>query len=329
MSAITKAVQIHDAGLLFNMPEKMGTFIESVCNDDDLAEYIPKINPDYYFRETQLRDVLSFLNKSFGDGLFLFGPTGCGKTSCIEQVCARLRRGAISVTCYNRMEFVDLVGQYVVQENGSMKFVYGPLALAMKYGLVLILNEVDLLDPGELAGLNGVLEGSKLVIPQNGGEIIVPDDEFRFIATANTGGNGDESGAYQGTNQLNKAFMDRFIVLKTDYVDEEVEVGILMKSLREGDKDLIPGMIVKQMVNLANDVRRLFVGESNADETLEDTFSTRTLLRWGREIIRSSSSDDQLNIKYALEKSLLNRMSDQDAIVTNRLAKNIFGDYWA
>ncbi len=50
-----------------------------------------------------------------------------------------------------------------------MTFVYGPLALAVKYGHLLIINEMDLAEPAELAGLNDILEGAPLVIAQNGG----------------------------------------------------------------------------------------------------------------------------------------------------------------
>jgi cobaltochelatase CobS len=35
-----------------------------------------------------------------------------------------------------------------------MSFQYGPLFLAMKYGGLFLLNEIDLLDPSTAAGLN-------------------------------------------------------------------------------------------------------------------------------------------------------------------------------
>ena len=66
-----------------------------------------------------------------------------------------------------------------------MTFQYGPLAKAMKYGHVLVLNEIDLADAGELAGLNDVLEGRPLVLADNAGEIIHPHPLFRVVATAN------------------------------------------------------------------------------------------------------------------------------------------------
>jgi len=52
-------------------------------------------------------------------------------------------------------KFADLVGHLTVK-NGSMTFEYGPLALAMRYGAIILLNEIDLTSPEIAAGLNSV-----------------------------------------------------------------------------------------------------------------------------------------------------------------------------
>lgn len=104
-----------------------------------------------------------------------------------------------------------------------MTFVYGPLALAVKHGHLLIINEMDLAEPAELAGLNDILEGAPLVIAQNGGEIIMPHTKFRFIATGNSAGSGDQTGLYQGVLQQNLAFLDRFRIIEATYAEPSVE----------------------------------------------------------------------------------------------------------
>jgi cobaltochelatase CobS len=136
---------------------------------------IPAIQ-EYVFRKEPLRDVLAFLNVPNGDGLYVTGPTGAGKTSLITQVAARLNWPVHAVTCHGRLELNDLLGQFTLV-NGSMQFVHGPLAQAVRDGHILILNELDLMDPSELAGLNDIVEGQPLVIPQNGGEVIRPPSE--------------------------------------------------------------------------------------------------------------------------------------------------------
>ncbi len=57
-----------------------------------------------------------------------------------------------------------MVGHLTVEE-GSMEFQYGPLALAMKYGGLLLLNEIDIIDPATAAGLNGILDGESALHP--------------------------------------------------------------------------------------------------------------------------------------------------------------------
>jgi hypothetical protein len=70
------------------------------------------------------------------------------------QIAARLNCPVQAVTCHGRMEFGSLVGQFVLT-NGATQFVYGPLANAVKFGHLLILNESDRMDPAELAALGG------------------------------------------------------------------------------------------------------------------------------------------------------------------------------
>lgn len=64
----------------------------------------------------------------------------------------------------------------------------------MRYGAILLLSEIDLTSPEIAAGLNSVLDGSPLYMAENGGEIIPPHPMFRFVATANTNGGGDDTG---------------------------------------------------------------------------------------------------------------------------------------
>lgn len=75
--------------------------------------------------------------------MYMCGPSGSGKTSSICQLAARLNYPVFEVTGHNRLEFQDLVGHHSVQ-NGTMTFEYGPLALAMRYGGILLINETGL-----------------------------------------------------------------------------------------------------------------------------------------------------------------------------------------
>ena len=148
--------------------------------------YVP-VNKPYVFRKDHLRDVLAFLGFPNGDGLYLTGPTGSGKTSLLEQVAARLHWGVHAVTGHGRLELNDLLGQYRLAEGGAMHWIDGPLTLAVRLGHVLLLNEIDAVDPAELIGLNEIVEGKPLTIPQTGA-VIMPHPKFRLVATGNSRG---------------------------------------------------------------------------------------------------------------------------------------------
>lgn len=278
---------------------------------------VPVLKKEYVFRRETLRDVINFIDCSFGDGLFVTGSTGCGKTSLIEQVCARLNYPVQSFTCGGSTEYMDLVGQWVMIK-GDTVWMDGSLTKAMKEGHMLILNEIDLVDPAELANLNAVMEGSPLVISQLNGQVVHPHSNFRIVATANSNGSGD-SGLYSGVMRQNLAFMDRFSVIKVQYAAPEVEIDILEKVAPQ-----LPKVIRTKMVELANKVRTVFQGEDDAGVELSVTFSTRTLIRWAIQAQRCQGAPCPLS--YALDRALLNRCSDETEVeAINTWAIALFG----
>ena len=131
--------------------------------------------------------------------------------------------------CENtRLKFPELI-EHLSVHQGNMEFEYGPLSLAMKYGGLFLLNEIDLLEPSTAAGLNGILDGHPLCIPENGGELILPHPMFRFAATANSNGGSDETGLYQGVLRQNTALMDRFWLCEVGYPAAKAEERLLAK----------------------------------------------------------------------------------------------------
>lgn len=205
-----------DAGQVFS-GKPSGTTVKGYVVS---SAYTPAIDHDYLFHESSRDVVVWFLNPQ--EPLYVFGPTGCGKTTCIKQLAARLNYPVFEVTGHGRLEFADLVGHLTVK-NGTMTFEYGPLALAMRYGAIILLNEIDLTSPEIAAGLNSVLDGSPLCIAENGGELIEPHPMFRLVATANTNGGGDDTGLYQGTQRQNLAWLDRFTICEVGYPSADVE----------------------------------------------------------------------------------------------------------
>ncbi len=304
-----------DAGQIFS-GKKSGKLIQGYA---EASAYTPTINPSYIFHESSRDIIVWFMNHA--DPLYVFGPTGCGKTSSIKQLAARLNYPVFEITGHGRLEFADLTGHLAVKE-GNMVYEYGPLALAMRYGGLLLFNEIDLTAPEVAAGLNSILDGAPLCIAENGGELINPHPMFRFIATANTNGGGDETGLYQGTQRQNLAWLDRFTLCEMGYPAPEVEKNLLSASYTA-----LPEEIAHKLVDYANEVRKLFMGESgNITNTIEVTFSTRTLLRWAELTLRFQplASQGIQPVSYALDRALGYRASRETRAMLHELAQRMF-----
>lgn len=306
-----------DAGQVFS-GKPSGTTVRGYAVP---SAYTPAIDPDYIFHESSRDVVVWLLNPQ--EPLYVFGPTGCGKTCCIKQLAARLNYPVFEVTGHGRLEFADLVGHLAVKNN-NMTFEYGPLALAMRCGALLLLNEIDLTSPEIAAGLNSVLDGSPLCIAENGGELIVPHPLFRLVATANTNGGGDDTGLYQGTQRQNLAWLDRFTICEVGYPSADVEKSLLAQRFPS-----LPESLCATMVDYANEVRKLFMGESstsNLTNTIEVTFSTRSLLRWGDLTVRFQPLAHRgiQPVTYALDRALAFRASRETRAMLHELAQRMF-----
>ncbi len=293
---------------------------------DNTNPFIPKINPDYVFSKDLVRDMRAFLFKPEGDALFITGPTGAGKTSGVLQMAARLNWPVQQKTAHGRMELSDLIGFHalVSQAPGQapvMQFMYGPLARAMRDGHILLINEFDMADPAEMAGLNDVLEGHPLVIEQNGGEIINPHPMFRVIVTGNSAGAGDATGLYQGVQMQNLASMDRYRFLHVDYASEQVEKAIIAKQCPKLTSD-----VIDHMISVAKQIRGLFVGGDSADSQLSVTMSTRMLVRWAKLTAQFQGAPNA--VAMGLDQSLLMRTIPEEKEAILRITKDVFGDLW-
>ena len=309
--------QRFDVATTFGVQARPG--LEVVGYADDTHPNIP-VRKDYVFRSELLRDVLAYLHDASGDGMFLTGPTGSGKTSLVCQIASRLNWPVQAVTCHGRMELTDLTGQFVIY-NGETLFAHGPLAVAARDGHILILNESDLMDPAELAGLNDIIEGQPLVIAENGGEVIHPNPKFRVFATGNSAGSGDGSGLYQGVLRQNLAFMDRFRVVHVGYPEAGIEKAVVKTAASR-----LPELIIDKMIAVAAEIRRLFVGDSGSGPELTVTMSTRTLVRWATLSLTFKGAPKVF--EYALTQALTARAEPEQREAIHRIAADVFGEYW-
>ena len=300
---------------IFNIQAPPSITIE--IRDNMTHPMIPRIDPDYLFRKELLSDILAWNRGAAGDDpLYLTGPTGSGKSSIITQIAARLGIPLYVVSCHERMEIPELFGRYVVRE-GSMVWQDGPFITGLKEsgGAWILLDEADTLDPGTFIGLNALLEGRSIIIPETGETIDPLSRGSRIVMAGNTAGNGDSTGLYQSTKRQNLASMGRFMILEVGYADPTEEIMILEKAI-----PTLPSIIRDKMIGIANEVRKLFVGGE-----LEVTMCTRTLVRWANLTTFYKAKPNIDPITYALDRAIGFRAETTSRQALHELCQRFFG----
>jgi len=181
-------------------------------------------------------DIESLISTKTFTTIYITGLSGNGKTTMVEQVCAKLNRECYRVNIINTTDEDDLFGGLRLV-NGDTVWQDGAVITAMRRGGVLLLDEVDL-GSDKLLCLQPVLEGKGVYIKKKN-EWVVPAQGFAIVATANTKGKGSEDGRFVGTNVMNEAFLDRFdYTFEQDYAPKATEKKIVNKALAKyGIKD--------------------------------------------------------------------------------------------
>ena len=173
---------------------------------------------DSYFYRVALGKTRHFRFKELYKALkahqnvFICGPTGSGKSYAAEQCARKLKceyyfTGAISNE-YKLLGYMDANGNYVSTEFRK----------AYENGGLFMFDEVDASFPQPLLAFNAALAGNQMDFPD---KTVRKNENFYCIATANTFGNG-ASRQYVGRNQLDAAFLDRFVFIDWPY-DNELE----------------------------------------------------------------------------------------------------------
>lgn len=273
---------------------------------------IPSPDPDYKVQPEAACRMLRAWEDS--DKTMVSGPTGSGKSSLVKLLCALTGRPLIRVNMTGDTESSVLFGSLVVR-NGGTEWEDGPVAEAVKYGAVLMIDEWELMGPEISMGMQWLLEDDgQLYLKEkpgtSGDKLIKPHPNFRLMFLGNTVGQGDDTGAHAGTQVQNTATIDRFqTVIKLDYLDAQHEGAILKKKFVKLDATLIQNMVkVGALVRAAYQQGNIAL-----------TMSPRTLINWGRKI---GTWDDP---KVAFTIAFLDKLRDADRKVVTELYLKVFG----
>lgn len=278
-------------------------------HDDLSLLYVPEVDNAYVFNIDLLKKVI--VGFQLGMPIYLWGLHGTGKTTVLAQAAARTRRPFVRVQHTINMQESDVLGQWTVKD-GSTIFQLGPLPMAMINGWVYCADEYDFAMPSVTAVYQPVLEGESLLIKDAPPQYrkITPHPNFRFCATGNTNGGGDETGLYQGTLVQNAANYSRFkITDEVTYMEPKIEESILISKTR------IDRASASKIVKFANSVRDLF-----RDGKISMTISPRELISAAQIGIAYSA-----NWQLGMELAFANRLSRVDRKVVSEYLQRMFG----
>ena len=186
----------------------------------------PAVDPHFIWTADILQHLI--LSQDSGESVWFGGPKGTGKSETARQFAAVTGRAFKRINFHKYTSAEDYIGA-VGLENGQTVFKRGDFLTAFTHpSTVILLDEVTNADPGELAPLNGFLEPNSAV--SFGGSVQTRAPGVLVFAADNTLGNGDDSGRYAGTRQMNSALVDRFArVLQFDYLPIDSEVEALVR----------------------------------------------------------------------------------------------------
>ena len=235
----------------------------------NIESLVPRLDGNYvpFGNYKDLEQII--VSKQFYPA-YVSGPTGNGKSTSIEQICAKHRRPLIRINLNSQTDEDQLVGTKTLID-GNVEIVEGPVVIAMRLGIPILLDEIDAGSANSLLCLQPILEGKPFYYKLKN-EMIYPAVGFNMFATANTKGKGSDDGRYIGTNILNEAFLERFAVtFEQEYPNAKIEVKII-KNLME-TYSCLNEQFAETLVKWADAIRRTF-----EDGGVDETITTRRMI---------------------------------------------------
>lgn len=186
--------------------ETVRTIVIENGKTHDTSKLVKHPNFDTLLATTACRD---FSGNRFS--VYLFGPTGTGKTYACKQLAELL--GLPFYFHSTALEAYDLAGY----EKVSGEIATTPFLTAFEFGGVCLLDEMDRYDAKALTVINAALANGRMTKPD--GTQITRHPDFICVGAGNTNGNG-ATHEYSAAENLDKSTLSRFTCLPWGVVPE-------------------------------------------------------------------------------------------------------------
>lgn len=235
----------------------------------DLTKLVPPVDGNYVPFGNH-KDIEVIIRSNIFYPAYISGPTGNGKSTMVEQICAKYKKPLIRVNLNMMVDEEVLIGSKTLVD-GNVAIVEGPVLIAMRTGATLLLDEIDAGAANTLLCLQPILEGKPYYFKLKN-ELITPAIGFNVMATANTKGKGSDDGRYIGTNVLNEAFLERFAVtFNQEYPDSTIENKIIIRLMSSfGIQD---DQFATVLTKWAEAIRK-----TNSEGGVDETITTRRIV---------------------------------------------------
>lgn len=302
----------------FENPGKQKSFIElnECVLDKKIDDYESRLNrvpeiDDYYvdlgtqFRLAQVMEAkLNAFKNELPIHVALKGHMGTGKDHDIEQFAAKLKYPYYRIPLSGEVRDVTLLGSVQLYGDGKggteSRWQDGELTRALRGPAIVNLSELNAAGPEVLFALHSLLDRHKKLELPNGEVLQLRDDTFIF-GTMNPTSLRD----YAGTQSLNKAFADRWVIWDKPFPNKEQLESIYLKrypTLQKSYTDLV--------IKLALEINNSFMSD-DISVNIETPMSLRTIVeRIPLGLKVSSDADDPL--KEAWENFVLPHVSKED-----------------
>jgi MoxR-like ATPase len=251
--------------------------VPSDLHDFDLrVAHIPEPDPYYVdlgmlYRLAQLEQVRRSHFTGTPLHLALRGHMGTGKDHDLEQFAALMRLPYYRIPLTGEVRDITLIGSVKLHGDGKggteSRWQDGDITRALRGPALINLSELNAAGAETLFALHGLLDRHQaLELPT--GEMVKLRPDVRVYGTLNPTDLRD----YAGTQTLNKAFADRWIIWEKDFPSEEPLTAMMERRY----PDLKP-VFVELISRLAVEVNQSF-SSPDARTRVETPMSLRTVL---------------------------------------------------